>query len=75
MGCLTFRTFPEKDFAEIVFLAVEAKFRDRRVGSQIMDKLKRIFSRYVEKVQKRGVRVLLTYADNTAIGFFRKQGF
>lgn len=41
MGCLTFRCFREKDFAEVVFLAVGERFRDRRVGSQIMDKLKR----------------------------------
>jgi histone acetyltransferase len=40
MGGVCFRCFDHQDFAEVVFLAVEMRFRDRRVGSQIMDSLK-----------------------------------
>lgn len=42
MGVVTFRCFEGQDFAEIVFLAVDQQYRDQRVGSQLMDRLKGI---------------------------------
>lgn len=29
----------------------------------------------LEELKSRGKKLILTYADNTAIGFFKKQGF
>lgn len=40
IGGVCFRCFEGKDFAEIVFLAVDNLYKDRKVGSQIMNMLK-----------------------------------
>ena len=40
VGGVSYRCFGEKDFAEIVFLAVDTQYKEKRVGSQIMDNLK-----------------------------------
>lgn len=67
-GC-TFRPFVKQGFVEIVFLAVNPNTTNRGLGSLIMSEVKT----YVLTELK--VEYMLTYADNTAIEFFKKQGF
>jgi histone acetyltransferase len=66
-GCC-FRPFPERKFAEIVFLAVNAKDQVKGYGTQLMNQLKE----YCKTID---INYFLTYADNFATGYFRKQGF
>lgn len=68
LGGICFRPFHSQGFAEIVFLAVEEQQKHRGLGTQIMNHLK-------EHVKTEGIKYFLTYADNTAIGYFVKQGF
>ena len=66
-GCC-FRPFPERHFAEIVFLAVTATEQVKGYGTKLMSSLK-------EHCKNVGINYLLTYADNFATGYFKKQGF
>ncbi|KAI9002331.1 putative histone acetyltransferase, partial [Gaertneriomyces semiglobifer] len=66
---ITFRPFVERKFAEIVFLAVLSDFQTGGYGARLIAH----FKDYVR--QQFGIEHLLTYADNFAIGFFKKQGF
>lgn len=71
IGGITYRLFPDRGFCEIVFCAVSSSEQVKGFGSALMNWLK-------EKVKERtGGRVqhYLTYADNYAIGYFKKQGF
>lgn len=71
IGGITYRLFPERGFCEIVFCAVSSNEQVKGFGSALMNHLK-------EAVKERtGGRVqhFLTYADNYAIGYFKKQGF
>jgi N-acetylglutamate synthase-like GNAT family acetyltransferase len=67
-GC-TFRPFAKQGFVEVVFLVVNPNTTNKGLGSLIMTEVKT----FVHSVIK--VDFLLTYADNTAIDFFKKQGF
>lgn len=67
-GC-TFRPFLKQEFVEVVFLVVNPNTLNKGLGSLIMGEVKN----YVHSAL--GVEYLLTYADNTAIDFFKKQGF
>jgi histone acetyltransferase len=67
IGGICMRPFPEQRFAEIVFLAVSSNEQIRGHGTSIMNHLKN----YVRGT----VDYFLTYADNYAIGYFKKQGF
>ena len=66
-GCV-FRPFRTQRFAEIVFLAITTSEQVKGLGTRLMNKLK-------DHAQKEGLQYFLTYADNNAIEFFRKQGF
>ncbi|OEH80146.1 histone acetyltransferase gcn5 related protein [Cyclospora cayetanensis] len=55
-------------FAEIAFLAVTSTEQVKGYGTRLMSHLK-------EFVKKSGIEYFLTYADNFAVGYFRKQGF
>jgi len=68
IGGICFRPFHEQKFAEIVFLAVTGTEQVKGYGRRMMNNLK-------EHVKKEGIQYFLTYADNYAIGFFKKQGF
>lgn len=68
IGGICFRPFPTQRFAEIVFLAVTSSEQVRGYGTRIMNHLK-------EHVKREGIEYFLTYADNYAIGYFKKQGF
>ncbi len=66
-GCV-FRPFPEQKFAEIVFLAITTTEQVKGYGTRLMNKLK-------DHAIERNINYFLTYADNNAIEYFRKQGF
>jgi histone acetyltransferase len=68
VGGICFRPFHSQGFAEIVFLAVEESNKHRGIGTLVMNQLK-------EHVKTEEIKFFLTYADNTAIGYFVKQGF
>jgi GNAT superfamily N-acetyltransferase len=68
LGGICFRPFPELKFAEIAFLAVASEHQVRGYGTLLMNHLK-------EYCKTRGIEYFLTYADNFAVGYFRKQGF
>lgn len=68
IGGICFRCFPTQGFIEIVFCAVEDKEQIKGYGSHLMNHLKDY------SISKK-IRHFLTYADENAIEFFKKQGF
>lgn len=87
IGGVCYRSFYEKNFIEIVFLAVESDVQVTGHGSMIIDILKEHIKREIQNIESDFLDYLnyptkmkfpiyiLTYADNYAIGFFKKQGF
>lgn len=71
IGGITFRLFKERTFCEIVFCAVSSSEQVKGFGAALMNQLKET----VWKVTEGKVHHYLTYADNYAIGYFKKQGF
>lgn len=69
VGGITFRPFDTRKFAEIVFCAISSTEQVRGYGAHLMNHLKD----YVKATSP--VMYFLTYADNYAIGYFKKQGF
>lgn len=69
VGGITIRPFESHEFAEIVFCAISSTEQVRGYGAHLMNHLKD----YVRNTTK--IKYFLTYADNYAIGYFKKQGF
>lgn len=69
VGGITYRPFDKRGFAEIVFCAISSTEQVRGYGAHLMNHLKD----YVRATSP--VKYFLTYADNYAIGYFKKQGF
>ncbi|KAH8901267.1 Bromodomain-containing protein [Thozetella sp. PMI_491] len=69
LGGVTIRPFKGRRFAEIVFFAVSSDQQVKGYGALLMCHLKD----YIKATSD--VMHFLTYADNYAIGFFKKQGF
>ena len=69
VGGITYRPFKGRQFAEIVFCAVSSEQQVKGYGAHMMSHLKD----YVRATSD--VMHFLTYADNYAIGYFKKQGF
>lgn len=69
VGGITYRPFEARKFAEIVFCAITGTEQVKGYGSHLMNHLKD----YVKSSTQ--CRHFLTYADNYAIGYFKKQGF
>lgn len=69
VGGITIRPFESHEFAEIVFCAISSTEQVRGYGAHLMNHLKD----YVRSTTK--IKYFLTYADNYAIGYFKKQGF
>ncbi|CAG8647523.1 3234_t:CDS:2, partial [Paraglomus brasilianum] len=69
VGGVTFRQFPSQKFAEIVFCAVNSMEQVKGYGSHLMNHLKDW------TIKSTPVEYFLTYADNYAVGFFKKNGF
>mmetsp|Transcript_13333 Transcript_13333/g.40338 ORF Transcript_13333/g.40338 Transcript_13333/m.40338 type:complete len:374 (+) Transcript_13333:120-1241(+) len=67
-GGICYRAYPEQKFAEIAFCAITASEQVSGFGTRVMNHLK-------ERAKTEGIRYFLTYADNYAIGYFKKQGF
>ncbi|KAG9031779.1 histone acetyltransferase [Tulasnella sp. JGI-2019a] len=64
---ITFRPFPHRGFVEIVFFAVASRFQTNGYGGHLMNH----FKMYIRKTYPT-VQYFLTYADNYAIGYFKK---
>lgn len=69
VGGITYRPFNNREFAEIVFCAISSTEQVRGYGAHLMNHLKD----YVRMTSP--IKYFLTYADNYAIGYFKKQGF
>ncbi|QPG77081.1 histone acetyltransferase [Brettanomyces nanus] len=69
VGGITIKPFESHHFAEIVFCAISSSEQVRGYGAHMMNHLKT----YVRGTMD--VKYFLTYADNYAIGYFKKQGF
>jgi histone acetyltransferase len=68
IGGICYRTYPEMRFAEIAFCAVSQAMQVKGFGTKLMNLLKM-------QAIKEGVEYFITYADNYAVGYFKKQGF
>jgi len=68
IGGICFRMFPSQGFSEIVFCAVTSNEQVKGYGTHLMNHLKDYHIR-------NGVNHFLTFADEFAIGYFKKQGF
>lgn len=68
VGGITYRPHYSQGFAEIAFCAITASEQVKGYGTRLMNHLK-------ETVKKDNIDHFLTYADNYAIGYFKKQGF
>jgi histone acetyltransferase len=68
VGAICYRPFFDQNFAEIAFCAVTSSEQVRGYGTRLMNHLKMALMRD-------GVTDMLTYADNFATGYFKKQGF
>ncbi|EKG09184.1 hypothetical protein MPH_13812 [Macrophomina phaseolina MS6] len=71
VGGITYRPFITRQFAEIVFCAISSDQQVKGYGAHLMSHLKD----YVKASTKEQIMHFLTYADNYAIGYFKKQGF
>ncbi|MCJ1372671.1 histone acetyltransferase [Loxospora ochrophaea] len=69
VGGITYRPFAHRQFAEIVFCAISSDQQVKGYGAHMMSHLKD----YVKATSP--IQHFLTYADNYAIGYFKKQGF
>ncbi|KAH8921088.1 Bromodomain-containing protein [Atractiella rhizophila] len=69
VGGITYRPFELRGFAEIAFCAITGTEQVKGYGSHLMNHLKD----YIKNVSN--MMHFLTYADNYAIGYFKKQGF
>jgi len=68
IGGISFRTFREHGFIEIAFCAITSSEQVKGYGTHLMNHLK-------DALQKDRLYYFLTYADNFAVGYFKKQGF
>lgn len=68
VGGVCYRPHFTQGFAEIAFCAVTATRQVKGFGTRMMNQLK-------QAAKKDGIEYFLTYADNYAIGYFKKQGF
>ena len=68
IGGICFRTFPSQGFSEIVFCAVTSNEQVKGYGTHLMNHIKDYHIR-------NGVYHFLTFADEFAVGYFKKQGF
>mmetsp|Transcript_435 Transcript_435/g.966 ORF Transcript_435/g.966 Transcript_435/m.966 type:complete len:454 (-) Transcript_435:152-1513(-) len=68
IGGICYRAYPEMRFAEIAFCAVSASQQVKGYGTKLMNLFK------MHAVTE-GIEYFITYADNYAIGYFKKQGF
>lgn len=70
VGGITYKPFEEQGFAEIVFCAISSAEQVKGFGGFLMNHVKD----FVKKKHP-SIKYFLTYADNYAVGYFKKQGF
>lgn len=70
VGGILFRPFPHRGFAEIVFFATASVDQIKGYGAMLMNH----FKMHIKNTYP-GMMYFLTYADNYAVRFFKKQGF
>ncbi|ELQ75376.1 Histone acetyltransferase SAGA/ADA, catalytic subunit PCAF/GCN5 [Trachipleistophora hominis] len=87
VGGISYRPFYEQSFVELVFLAIDSNVQVNGHGSMIIDILKEHCKREIQNIETDFLEYLsypkrlkhpiylMAYADNYAIGFFKKQGF
>ncbi|KAL0126490.1 hypothetical protein PUN28_005091 [Cardiocondyla obscurior] len=68
IGGICFRMFPTQGFTEIVFCAITSQEQVKGYGTHLMNMLK-------DYHIKHNILHFLTFADEFAIGYFKKQGF
>jgi histone acetyltransferase len=68
IGAICYRPFNDMKFAEIAFCAVNASHQVKGYGTKLMNLVK-------QEGARSGIEYFITYADNYAIGYFKKQGF
>jgi histone acetyltransferase len=68
VGGVCYRPNYGEKFIEIAFLAISHTEQVKGYGTRLMNKLK-------DHCKLQGLEYFLTYADNNAIGYFKKQGF
>jgi GNAT superfamily N-acetyltransferase len=68
IGGICYRAFFPERVGEIAFCAVNASHQVKGYGTKLMNLLKKTGA-------ETGVEYFITYADNYAIGYFKKQGF
>ena len=68
VGAITYRPHMTQTFAEIAFCCVSATHQVQGYGTRMMNQLK-------EQAKREGIEYLLTYADDHAVNYFKKQGF
>ena len=68
VGGISFKPYFEQRFGEIAFCAVSSTHQVKGYGTRLMNHLK-------EYVKRINLTHFLTYADNFATGYFKKQGF
>ena len=68
IGGICYRPNRTQGFIEIAFLAISSLEQVKGYGTRLMNKLK-------DHCKENGLEYFLTYADNNAIGYFKKQGF
>lgn len=68
IGGICFRPFHSQSFAEIVFCAITSSEQVKGFGTRLMNHLK-------QHAMTEQIGYFLTFADNYAIGYFKKQGF
>ncbi|KAJ3126220.1 histone acetyltransferase [Nowakowskiella sp. JEL0407] len=69
VGGITYRLFHNRKFSEIVFCAIDSSAQVKGYGARLMSWVKD----HVREAHE--INHFLTYADNFAIGYFKKQGF
>ena len=67
VGAITYRPHISQTFAEIAFCCVSATHQVQGYGTRMMNQLK-------EQAKQEGIEYLLTYADDHAVNYFKKQG-
>src|SRR6185295_5516856 len=89
VGGITYRPFKGRQFAEIVFCAISSDQQVKGYGAHLMSHLKvmrlafrSLLTAVADRIREQDyvkatsdVMHFLTYADNYAIGYFKKQGF
>ena len=68
IGGVSYRPFYDQKFFEIAFLTIVTTEQYKGYGTRIMNVLK-------SYAQSKNIDYLVTYADNHAIEYFKKQGF